>query len=166
MSRLQAVWAQNEEGVIGDGKTLLWHVPEDLRHFSALTRGNTVYMGTKTFLSLPNGALPKRRNVILTRKGFTVPEYLQNENIEVWVNPSEKLAEQTEGFIIGGGEIYAAYLPLVHTVHVTVVRYPVTEGEIVKAPTLSDFVLTDETALMESSVERIGYRFQTWERKV
>lgn len=123
-------------------------------------------MGTKTFLSLPNGALPKRKNVILTRKGFLIPEELQNDSIEVWVNPEKKLAEQAEGFIIGGGEIYSAYLPLVGTVHRTVVRYPLTNEEgMVKAPSLTEFSLTDATDWMESS-HNIEYCFQTWERKV
>ncbi|NLE32263.1 MAG: dihydrofolate reductase, partial [Bacteroidales bacterium] len=51
---------------IGKDNGLLCHLPDDLKHFKAITLGHTVVMGRNTFFSLPNGALPKRRNIVLT----------------------------------------------------------------------------------------------------
>ena len=64
------IWAQDERGVIGRDGALPWHLPEDLAHFRALTRGATVLMGRATWESLPERfrPLPGRRNVVLSRQ--------------------------------------------------------------------------------------------------
>ncbi|MBR1733799.1 MAG: dihydrofolate reductase [Alloprevotella sp.] len=54
-------------GAIGCDNRLLYHLRADLRRFKALTAGNTVVMGRRTFESLPGGPLPNRRNIVLTR---------------------------------------------------------------------------------------------------
>ena len=53
-------------GVIGRDGAMPWHLPNDLRHFKALTTGKPMIMGRKTFESLP-GLLPGRRHIVLTR---------------------------------------------------------------------------------------------------
>ena len=64
--------AQN--GAIGYKGDLIYHLSADLRRFKELTTGNTVIMGRKTFESLPKGALPNRRNIVLTRQqGVSYP---------------------------------------------------------------------------------------------
>ena len=55
------------EGAIGKGGDLLCHMSADLRRFKAITTGHTVVMGRKTYDSLPKGALPNRRNIVVTR---------------------------------------------------------------------------------------------------
>ena len=50
---LRAIWAQNLMGLIGDGKSMPWHVPEDLQHFKKLTLGSPLIMGRRTWESLP-----------------------------------------------------------------------------------------------------------------
>ncbi len=57
--------AQN--GIIGDRNSLLWHISEDMRFFRRTTSGHPVIMGRKTFESFPKGALPGRRNIVVTR---------------------------------------------------------------------------------------------------
>ena len=54
---------------IGFKNKLIYWLPNDLKRFKALTTGHTIIMGRNTFLSLPKGALPNRRNIVLTRKG-------------------------------------------------------------------------------------------------
>ena len=56
-----------ENGAIGLNNQLIYHISADMKRFKALTTGNTVIMGRKTFLSLPKGALPNRRNIVLSR---------------------------------------------------------------------------------------------------
>jgi len=58
--------------VIGDGKELPWHLPEDLARFKRLTRGHPLLMGRRTFQSIVHqfgGPLPERRHLVLTREG-------------------------------------------------------------------------------------------------
>ena len=93
--------------VIGKGGTLPWHLPDDLAFFKKTTSGHPIVMGRKTFESIGR-PLPKRRNIVLTRDAsWSAP------GVEVIHQPSE-LAElpDLDGrvFIIGGSEIYAAFL--------------------------------------------------------
>jgi len=94
--------------VIGRAGALPWHLPEDLAFFQRMTTGHPVVMGRKTFESLGR-PLPRRRNIVLTRDpAWSAP------GVEVIHRP-EDLANLPglEGrvFIIGGAEIYAAFLP-------------------------------------------------------
>lgn len=52
---------------IGFENRLLYRLPDDLRRFKALTTGHTIIMGRKTFESFPKGALPNRRNIVLSK---------------------------------------------------------------------------------------------------
>lgn len=106
---------------IGAGGALLYYLKEDMRYFKALTTGNTVIMGRKTFESLPKGALPNRRNIIITgTPGWTAPD------VEVAATPAQALEMAAEGsgdtFIIGGGSIYAAMLEDADILDITVVH--------------------------------------------
>ena len=65
---LRAIWAQNLMGLIGDGKSMPWHVPEDLQHFKKLTLGSPIIMGRRTWESLPVRPLPGRKNLVLSRR--------------------------------------------------------------------------------------------------
>ena len=94
--------------VIGRAGTLPWHLPEDLAFFKKTTSGHPIVMGRKTYESIGR-PLPKRRNIVLTRdSNWSAP------GVEVIHRPQDlgKLAG-LEGrvFIIGGSEIYAAFLP-------------------------------------------------------
>ena len=110
---LSIIVAIAENNIIGGDNKLLWHIPEDLKRFKAITSGNTIIMGRKTFESLP-GVLPNRKHVIITRdENYSV----DNENVEVIHSLSEvinKYKNSSEpAFIIGGGEIYKQ---LIHNV--------------------------------------------------
>jgi dihydrofolate reductase len=94
-------------GVIGREGALPWHLPADLRHFKALTIGKPMIMGRKTFESLP-GLLPGRRHIVLTRD----PDWA-DEGAEVARSLEEAiaLANAPHIAVIGGAEIYRAFLP-------------------------------------------------------
>lgn len=95
---------------IGYRNQLLFWLPNDLKHFKTLTTGNTVIMGRRTYESLPKGALPKRRNMVLTsRKGAIYP------GTECFPSLQEALhscpfSEQV--YIIGGASVYRQALAL------------------------------------------------------
>ena len=107
--RLTAVVAMTSERVIGRAGTLPWHLPEDLAYFKRTTSGHPIVMGRKTYESIGR-PLPKRRNIVLTRD----PTWLA-EGVEVIHRPDELAGlpgMDGQVFIIGGAEIYAAFLPL------------------------------------------------------
>jgi dihydrofolate reductase len=107
--RLTAVVAMTPDRVIGRAGTLPWHLPEDLAFFKRTTSGHPIVMGRKTYESIGR-PLPKRRNIVLTRD----PNW-SAEGVEVIHRPEElEKLPGIEGqiFIIGGSEIYAAFLPV------------------------------------------------------
>ena len=88
---------------IGYKNKLIYWLPNDLKRFKALTTGHTIIMGRNTFLSLPKGALPNRRNIVLSRSAKEFP------GCEVFPSLEEALnhcAKDEEVFIIGGASVY------------------------------------------------------------
>ena len=103
---------------IGYQNRLLYHIKSDLTRFRELTTGHTIIMGRKTYESLPNGALPHRRNIVVSRS------MKEMEGCEVYPNleAALKAAESPqEIFIIGGESIYRQSLPAAHKLYLTVV---------------------------------------------
>ncbi|WP_347057526.1 dihydrofolate reductase [Blastococcus sp. HT6-30] len=102
------IWAQARDGVIGADGGLPWHLPEDLALFRQLTTGSTVVMGRRTWESLPERfrPLPGRRNVVLTSDpAWSADGAHRAASVEA------VLAEHHPCWVIGGGEVYAAFLP-------------------------------------------------------
>ena len=103
---------------IGRGNTLPWHLPDDLARFKALTLGKPVLMGRRTAESLGR-ALPKRRNLVLTRGGrvpFPGMEAVASLDAALALAAADDAAELC---VIGGGEIYALALPRASVLHLT-----------------------------------------------
>ena len=102
------VWAQARDGVIGLDGGLPWHLPEDLALFRELTMGGTVVMGRRTWESLPERfrPLPGRTNVVLTSD----PDW-SADGARTAASVEQVLAEHGSCWVIGGGEVYAAFLP-------------------------------------------------------
>lgn len=123
---------------IGYKNRLLYAIPSDMTRFRMLTTGHTIMMGRKTFESLPNGALPNRRNIVIskTREQIT--------GCEVYSSLEEALAARKESvgnkeeagnkktvgskeasdecFIIGGASIYEQALPFADRLYLTIVE--------------------------------------------
>lgn len=109
-----------ENGAIGYKNELLYRISADLKRFKALTTGHTVLMGRKTFLSLPKGALPNRRNIVLTRDVNA-----QFSGTETFVSIEDALAAvgaDEQVFVIGGAEIYKQTMPIADRLEVTLVH--------------------------------------------
>ena len=103
-------------GAIGLNNGLLYHLRADLKNFKQLTTGHTVIMGRKTYESLPKGALPNRRNIVLTRGDATFP------NTEVFHTLQEALNHCAAGedvFIIGGASVYNEAMPSAKRLYLT-----------------------------------------------
>jgi dihydrofolate reductase len=160
ISLIAAIGKNNE---IGKGNTLLFNMPADMKHFRDTTRGHTVIMGRKTFESLPNGPLPNRRNIVITRD----KEY-NSEGSEVVhsLDKALKLFENTdeEVFIIGGAEIYKQSIEKGDKLYITHIDaedkeadsfFPIINKEIWKIKSREDFPADEKNIFDYSFVEYI-----------
>ncbi len=101
---------------IGYNNQLLYHIKEDMVRFKELTIGHTIIMGRKTYESLPHGALPKRRNLVVSKTLREIPGCEVVSSIEeAWK------AEGEEIFVIGGESIYRQAIPLADKLYLTIV---------------------------------------------
>ena len=97
-----------ENRAIGSENKLIYWLPNDLKRFKALTTGNTIIMGRRTFESLPKGALPNRRNIVLSRKGKAE----DFPGCDLYPTLEEALAScEGDVYIIGGASVYREALP-------------------------------------------------------
>lgn len=107
MVNIIAAVARNR--AIGFQNKLIYWLPNDLKRFKALTTGHTIIMGRNTFLSLPKGALPNRRNVVLSRTQTEFPSCDTYSSLEEALNnctPNEDI------YIIGGAAVYQQALAI------------------------------------------------------
>ena len=104
---------------IGYQNRLLYHIKSDLTRFRELTTGHTIIMGRKTYESLPNGALPHRRNIVVSRSLKEMEGCEVYPNLEAALKAAEGKTEET--FIIGGESIYRQSLPAARKLYLTVV---------------------------------------------
>lgn len=158
---LSIIVAHDEAGLIGRDGDLPWRLPNDLRRFKALTLGNTVLMGRKTWESLPRRPLPDRDNWVLTRDaGYAAPgaRVFHDLGAALQATPRGQL------FVIGGAELYRLCLPLARTLQVTQVATRA-DGDTHFPPyRLSDY--REVSAEPHEADERHAhaYRFLTLER--
>jgi len=110
--------AIGENHAIGKNNQLLWHMPNDLKHFKDVTSGRTIIMGRKTFDSVGK-PLPRRRNIVVTRQDITIP------GCEVVKSIEDGLAlckGEDEVFIGGGAEIYKLAMHLTDRIYLTIIH--------------------------------------------
>jgi dihydrofolate reductase len=88
---------------IGFENKLIYWLPNDLKRFKALTTGHTIVMGRNTYESLPKGALPNRRNVVLSRTTKVLPGCDVYPTLEAALNSCK---EDEDVYIIGGARVY------------------------------------------------------------
>lgn len=111
--------AKSKNNMIGKDNKLLWHIPEDLKLFKELTNYHKIFMGRKTFESLP-GALVNRKHLILTKDEFYPIICDQVElvhNLEEFIENNKDKDEEI--FVIGGGAIYSKLMPYCKKLYVT-----------------------------------------------
>ncbi|HEU4626654.1 MAG TPA: dihydrofolate reductase [Steroidobacteraceae bacterium] len=110
------VVAMARDGVIGRDNTMPWHLPDDLKHFKAVTMGKPMLMGRKTFESIGK-PLPGRTTLVLTRdpawhaQGVVVVRSLDEA--------LQRVADAPELCVVGGAEIFSLTLPITQRIHLT-----------------------------------------------
>ena len=161
---IQLICALTENNAIGHQGKLLYYLPADLKHFKELTTGHTIVMGRKTFESLPKGALPNRRNVVITRQAdYTAPGIEVFHSLE---SALEACTKDDEIFIIGGESIYAAALPLADRLCLTHIHETAEEADTF-FPTFDRdaWMLEDEETHEPDEKNKYRYTFAYYRRK-
>lgn len=115
---LSIIVAMAKNRVIGAGNRIPWQLPNELKLFKTITMGHHIIMGRKTWESIGR-LLPGRTSVIVTRqRGFAVPGAKIAHSLD---HALAQCAGDPEVFVIGGGELYRAALPLARRLHLTLV---------------------------------------------
>lgn len=159
---ISIIAAITSDRALGRNGDLLYHISDDLKRFKALTMGHPIIMGRKTFESFPKGALPGRRNIVITRDtNYTAP------GIETFNNLNDAVQAAGERcYIIGGGNIYNQSISLAHELLLTEI-----ETTCDDADTYFPDINQEEWQLAEASDYNIDsktgvrYRFTRYVRK-
>ncbi|ALA66791.1 dihydrofolate reductase [Corynebacterium lactis] len=154
------IWAQSRDGVLGDGSSMPWHLPEDLKHFKDTTMGAPVIMGRRTWDSLNPKfrPLPGRRNIVLSRTSTDFP------GAEAFASLDQALAavaNEPAVWIMGGGRVYRDGLSLADECVVTQIDIEVSVPVPVIAPDLYEWEKVHESEWLTSSTG-LRYRLTKW----
>ncbi len=158
MISLIAAVARNR--AIGLHNKLLYWLPNDLKRFKAITTGHTIIMGRRTFESLPKGALPNRRNIVLSHSGVQYPgtEVFSSLELALDACPAEE-----EVYVIGGASVYAAAMPLANRLCLTEIDDVPQEADAF-FPDYSDWQMVAEEQHEVDDRHPFRYRFVDYER--
>lgn len=160
MYKLALIAAIANNNAIGLENKLLYWLPNDLKRFKELTTGHTIIMGSNTFRSLPKGALPNRRNIVLSRKEKEFP------GCETFSSLEEALANcnGTElVYVIGGEMLYRAALPLADILCLTEIDdTPEKADAFFPEFTRSDWEIIEQEEHTPDEKHAFNYRFVTY----
>ena len=118
--KISLIVAMANNRVIGHRGKLPWRIPEDLKDFKKKTMGKPIIMGRKTYESI-GVALPGRTNIVVTRQPvIDNPDLVLASSVHAALKKAEGVG--AEVMVIGGGEIYAATLPLADRIYLTEVH--------------------------------------------
>ena len=160
---LSIIVAKGKNNIIGKDNEMVWHLPEDLKHFKNLTIGHTIIMGRRTFESLGK-PLPNRKHIIFSQN----PDFKVNdENVEVvhsLLQIQDLIEGKQEAFVIGGAMIYNFLMPNVKKMYVTEIEkdfegdtfFPIIDSEVWKETSREKGIKNEENNL--------DYYFVTYER--
>uniref|UniRef100_A0AB33JC83 Dihydrofolate reductase n=1 Tax=Prevotella sp. GTC17259 TaxID=3236795 RepID=A0AB33JC83_9BACT len=147
---------------IGLNNRLLYHIKVDMARFKQLTVGHTILMGRRTYDSLPHGALPGRRNIVLSRQALTLSD------CEVYSSLEEALkhcATDESIYIIGGAELYEQTIGMAQRLYLTVVDDFPACADAFFPPFEADFKLISISQYEKSEDSCYAFAFLDYIRK-
>lgn len=161
MSRISLVLAMSTNGMIGANGTMPWRIPDDMKHFKAMTMGKPIVMGRKTWDSFPKRPLPGRTNIVITRdtnwhaEGAVVVHSLKEA--------IARAGDAPEVAVIGGAEIFKLALPRADLVHLTQVHRDFA-GDT-RMPLFDKAYWRETTRDNRTTPDGLAYSFVTLERQ-
>ena len=164
MATISIIAAVANNNVLGGNNDLLWHLPNDLKRFRRLTIGHTVIMGRKTFESLPDGSLPNRTNVVITRNKKA--SFDGCETFDSLTGAIRHHQQEDELFIIGGAQIYKHALALSGKLYITSVHHTFVKADVF-FPEISDihWDMIESSDYPKDENHRYPYTFKIFLRK-
>lgn len=163
MRKISLLAALDTEFAIGKGNALPWHLPLDLQRFKALTLNKPIVMGRKTAESLGR-ALPKRRNIVLSRSGH-VP-FAGMEAATSLEDVFASCADESEICVIGGGEIYRLALPFATHLFLTHVETEVDDADAFFPPVdFKQWLVTPRERNAADENHPFAFEFVDYQRK-
>ncbi|MDD7587127.1 MAG: dihydrofolate reductase [Corynebacterium glucuronolyticum] len=166
---MKAIWAQSRDGIIGDGSSMPWHLPEDLRHFKNTTMGEDILMGRKTWESIGSRALPGRINLVLSTR--------EPGDWSAGATVVSSVPDEFDGWLIGGGSLYQSLYPRLSRISVTLVdvllngtfHSPVTVPNVASDPAFSHTTAGNWETSAKGSLTHadspVRYSFHEYTRK-
>ena len=163
MYKIALIAAIANNNAIGIENKLIYWLPNDLKRFKELTTGHTIIMGSNTFRSLPKGALPNRRNIVLSRKEASFP------GTETFKSLEEALANcQNEEivYIIGGEMLYKSAMPIADILCLTEIDdTPEMADAFFPEFSKSEWEIIQDEAHNKDEKHNFEYRFVTYLRR-
>lgn len=148
---------------IGKDNDLLWHLSDDLKHFKALTSGNTVVMGKRTFYSLPIRPLPKRRNIVISD---VAGEQIEGCDMAYSIEEAVQLCRvDEENFIIGGGSVYKQFMPIADTLYITWVYKDFEADTFYPVIDENEWQVVDQSERMHDDATGLDFAYFTYKRR-
>lgn len=161
---LSIIVAKAKNNIIGKENKLIWHLPEDLKHFKQVTTGHTIIMGRKTFESLGR-ILPNRKHIVFSQN----PDFkVSDENVEVvhsMLQIQEYIESKEENFVIGGAMIYNLLMPYVTKLYVTQIHKDFEGDAFFPRIDLDVWQEVSREKGLENEENNLDYDFVVYERK-
>lgn len=164
MPEIILIAAVAKNRVIGKDNSLIWSIPEDMAHFKALTQGQTVLMGRKTWESLPPRfrPLPGRRNIVISRQAdYVAPGAEVADSLE---NGLKFAGDASKVFVIGGEQIYRQAMAFADGLEITEVDLePTGDAWFPEIPTVN-WKIGSKTEIATSQ-SGVGFSFVSYRRQ-
>ena len=160
---LSIIVAKAKNNIIGKNNELVWHLPEDLKHFKELTTGHTIIMGRKTYESLGK-PLPNRKHIIFSQN----PDFkVHEENVQVvhsLLEIQDLIEGKEEAFVIGGAMIYNFLMPYVKKMYVTEIKQEFDGDAFFPIINSEEWKETSRTTGIKNEKNNLDYDFVTYEK--
>ncbi|KRK65506.1 dihydrofolate reductase [Companilactobacillus tucceti DSM 20183] len=157
------LWAEDKNHVIGYKGRLPWKLPNDMKRFKDLTIGKSIVMGRRTYESFPNGPLPKRLNIVMSRNSkyqVKEPAVLINDISDL----SKYVDMNSEIVVIGGSKIFEAFKDIVDRLYLTKIDYEF-KGDVKMIDLdYSKFKLIEKEGGIMDEKNIYPYTFETYQR--
>ena len=147
---LEIIVATGKNREIGKENKLLWHLPEDLKHFKNLTKNSTVIMGYNTYLSIGR-PLPNRKNIVICDKDIEI------EGVIIYNDLKKCLSENTDAYIIGGQSIYEQTLDYVSELHISYIDKTYEDAD-------TYFPEYEDKFKLKYSEKKTGFEYRVYEK--
>ncbi|GAA1610068.1 dihydrofolate reductase [Leucobacter chromiireducens] len=165
--RIGLIWAEAAGGAIGRDGDMPWHLPEDLAHFKRTTLGAPVIMGRRTWESLPARVrpLPGRDNIVVTRTPeYAAPGARLAESLEAALAQlRHSTAGDVDAWVMGGGQLYRAALPVATELVVTRIALEVPDADTF-APEIGAEWQRVEAGPEQVSATGLHFHIERWRR--